>query len=120
MKKIVVLILMVAGAYIVYDRVIKEKEVLEINADKQITTNQSMDVNAPAITPSRYGMVRGTVKNVSDNEVTNIILKYKLNGEPVEARIDELNPGEQKKFATKSIMLKHQEVTFYLVEMSYE
>jgi hypothetical protein len=120
MKKFVVLILMLAGAYIVYDRVIKGKEVLEVNADKQITTNQSMDINSPAITPSRYGLVRGTVKNVSDDEVTNIVLKYKLNGEPVEARIDELDPGEQKKFATKSIMLKHQEVTFYLVEMSYE
>jgi hypothetical protein len=120
MKKFVVLILMIVGAYIVYDKVIKEKDVLEINAYKQITTNQSMDINAPAINPSRYGMVLGTIKNVSENEVTNIVLKYKLNGEPVEARIDELEPGEQKEFATKSIMLTHQEVTFFLEEMSYE
>lgn len=120
MKKAVILILMAAGAYIVYDKVIKEKEVLEINAHKQIITNQSMDINAPAITPSRYGLVQGTIKNISNNLVTNIVLKYKLNGEPVEARIDQLEPGEEKKFATKSIMLTHQEVTFFLEEMSYE
>ena len=120
MKKVVVLLLMAAGAYIVYDRVINEKNALEINADKQITTNQSMDINAPAISPSHYGMVSGTVKNVSDNEVTNIILKYKLNGEPVEARIDQLEPGEEKKFSTKRIMLKHHEVTFYLEGTTYE
>jgi hypothetical protein len=57
---------------------------------------------------------------VSDNTVTNIVLRYKLNAKPVEARIDQLEPGETKEFSTQSIMLIHHEVTFFLEDMSYE
>ena len=120
MKKILVFVLLVVVGYFIYNYLIKEKTVLEINADKSISTQQSMDVDAPALAPKRYGSVQGTVKNISDNAVTDIVLKYKLNAEPVEARIDKLEPGETKNFSTQSIMLAHSEVTFFLEEMSYE
>ncbi len=120
MKKIVVLLLMCVGAYVVYDKVIKEKEVLEINADKSISTSYSADIDAPALNPSKYGMVNGTVKNISDEAVTNISLKYKIDAQPVEARIDRLEPGEEKNFTTNRIMLKHSDPSFFLEDMSYE
>jgi hypothetical protein len=120
MKKLLIFVLLVAAGYFVYEYVIKEKPVLEIKADKSISTQHSMDVDAPALAPSRYGSVQGTVKNVSDNVVTNIVLKYKLNTEPLEARIDRLDPGETKNFSTQSVMLHHSEVTFFLDRMSYE
>jgi hypothetical protein len=120
MKKLLVFVLLVAAGYFVYEYVIKEKTVLEITADKSISTQHSMDVDAPALAPSRYGSVQGTVKNVSDKTVTNIVLKYKLNAEPVEARIDKLEPGETKNFSTQSVMLAHSEVTFFLEEMTYD
>ena len=120
MKKLLIFILLVAAGYFVYNYVIKEKAVLEIKADKSISTQHSMDVDAPALAPSRYGSVQGTVKNVSDYVVTNILLKYKLNGNPVEARIDQLEPGETKNFSTTSVRLSHQEVTFFLEEMTYD
>lgn len=120
MKKFLVLILICAAGYFIYEYLIKEKSVLEINADKSISTSYSMDVDAPALAPGKSGSVQGTVKNISDKVVTNIILKYKLNTEPVEARIDRLEPGEVKKFSTQSVGLRHSEVTFFLEEMSYE
>ena len=120
MKKLFVFILLVAGSYLAYEYLIKEKTVLEINADKNITTQHSMDVDAPAIAPTRYAKIDGTAKNVSDNTLTNIVLKYRLNAKPVEARIDQLEPGETRNFSTQSIMLIHHEVTFFLEEMSYE
>ena len=120
MKKLLIFILFVVGVYFAYEYLIKEKNVLEIHADKSITTEQSMDVNAPAISPARFGSVKGTVKNVSDKTVTNIILMYKLNTEPVEARIDHLEPGETKDFSTRSVRLSHVEVTFFLEGMSYD
>ena len=49
MKKLLALIVLIAGAYFAYEYLIKEKTVLEINADKSITTEHSMDVDAPAI-----------------------------------------------------------------------
>lgn len=120
MKKLLIFILLVAAGYLVYNYLIKEKVVLEITADKSISTQHSMDVDAPALAPSRYGSVQGTVKNVSDKTVTNIVLRYKLNAEPVEARIDQLEPGETKNFSTQSVMLAHSEVTFFLEEMTYD
>lgn len=120
MKKLFVFILLAAAGYLVYQYVIKEKEVLEIRADKSISTQHSMDIDAPALSPSRFGTIQGSVKNVSDNPVTNIVLKYKLNAQPVEAKIDRLEPGETKNFSTQSVRLTHQEVTFFLEEKSFE
>jgi len=120
LKKLLIFILLVAGGYFAYEYLIKEKTVLEINADKSVTTQHSMDVDAPALAPAKFASVQGTVKNVSDKTVTNILLKYKLNAKPVEARIDRLEPGETKYFATQSLRMTHVEVTFFLEEMSYE
>jgi hypothetical protein len=119
-KKLLIFILLAAGGYFAYQFLIKEKTVLEIKADKSISTEYSMDIDAPALAPSKFGSVQGTVKNVSDKTVTNIVLKYKLNAEPIEARIDKLEPGEVKNFSTQSVRLRHVEVTFFLEEMSYE
>jgi len=119
MKALLAVILIGAAGFLAYKFLLSDKNVLEVNADKSISTQHSMDIDAPALAPSRYGSVKGTVRNVSDETVTNILLKYKLNAEPVEARIDRLEPGETKNFSTQSIMLSHQEVTFFLEEMSY-
>jgi len=119
-KKLFIFILLVAAGYFVYEYLIKEQTVLEINADKSIRTQHSMDVDAPALAPTKYGSVQGTVKNVSDKVVTNIVLKYKLNTEPLEARIDQLEPGEVREFSTQSVMLRHSTVTFFLEEMTYD
>ncbi|HEY6626014.1 MAG TPA: hypothetical protein VIZ21_03590, partial [Ignavibacteriaceae bacterium] len=73
MKKLIIFILLVAGGYFAYEYLIKEKTVLEINADKSVTTQHSMDIDAPALAPSRFGSVHGTIKNVSDKTVTNIL-----------------------------------------------
>ena len=120
MKKLLVFIILIAGGYFAYQYLLKDKTVLEINADKSINTQNSMDIDAPALSSSRFGKVQGTVTNVSDNTVTNIVLNYKLNAQPVEARIDQLEPGETKNFSTTSVRLSHQEVTFFLENMSYE
>jgi hypothetical protein len=120
MKTLIIIILLGAAGYFAYEYLIKDKSVLEINADKSISTQHSMDADAPALAPTRRGSVKGTVKNVSDNVVTNIVLKYRLNTQPVEARIIQLEPGETKSFSTQSVMLRHSEVSFFLEEMSYE
>ena len=120
MKKLLIFILLAVGAYFAYEYLLKDKTVLEIKADKSISTEHSMDIDAPALSPSKFASVQGTVKNVSDKTVTNIVLKYKLNAQPVEASIDQLEPGETKKFTTQSVRMTHVEVTFFLENMSYE
>jgi len=119
-KKLLVLIILIAGGYFAYQYLLKDKTVLEIKANKSISTEHSMDVEAPALSSARFGSVQGAVTNVSDETVTNIVLNYKLNAQPVEARIDQLEPGETKNFSTQSVRLSHQEVTFFLEDMSYD
>jgi hypothetical protein len=120
MKKFLIFILLVAAGYVAYEYLIKEKEVLEIRAEKSLSTAHSMDVDAPAISPSRSGSVAGTVKNISDKVVTNIVLKYKMDAKPVEARIDRLEPGETKSFSTQSVGLRYADPSFFLEEKTYD
>ena len=120
MKKFLIFILICVGGYLVYDNFIKDKTVLEIKANKSISTSYSADINAPALSSTKTGTITGTVKNISDKTVTNILLKYKFDTKPTEAKIDRLDPGETKNFSTQSIMLLHASPSFYLEEMSYE
>ncbi len=120
MKKFLIFVLVVAAGYFVYEYVIKEKPVLEIKADKFLTTAHSMDVDAPAISPSRQGAVQGTVRNISDKVVTNIVLKYQMDAKPVEAKIDRLEPGEVKSFSTQSVKLRHADPSFFLEEVTHD
>ena len=120
MKKIISLILLVAVGYLVYHFVINKKDVLEINANKVVKTSHSFDTDAPAMIPEKEACIEGTVKNNSENVITNIVLNYKLNAQPVDARIDVLQPGETKEFATPNVKLRQSEVTFFLDNMSYE
>ncbi|HSL89092.1 MAG TPA: hypothetical protein VK870_07315 [Ignavibacteriaceae bacterium] len=120
MKKFLIFVLLVAAGYFAYEYLIKEKEVLEINADKLLSTAHSMDADAPALSPTRTGAVGGTVKNISDKVVTNIVLKYQMDAKPVEARIDRLEPGETKNFSTQSVSLRYADPSFYLEEVTYD
>jgi hypothetical protein len=120
MKRMIMVILIGAAGYFTYENFIKEKTVLEIKANKSVSTSYSMDIDAPALSPGKSGFVQGTVKNISDKVLTKIILKYKMNNEPTEASIDRLEPGEVKNFSTQSVALRHVEVSFFLEEMSYE
>ena len=120
MKKFLIFILICVGGYLVYDNFIKEEQVLEIKANKSLSASYSADINAPALSSTKTGTIEGTVKNISDKTVTNIVLKYKFDTKPVEAKIDRLEPGETKNFSTQSIMLLHDSPSFYLEEKSYE
>jgi hypothetical protein len=120
MKKFLLLVIISAAAYFAYEYLIKEKEVLEIKADKVVSTSYSMDIEAPALSPSNYATVQGTVKNISGKVVSNLLLRYKLDGKTVDAVIGHLEPGEQRNFSTQGVMVRGAGVPFYLEETRYD
>jgi hypothetical protein len=120
MKKLFIIILIGAAGYLSYEYLLKEKQVLDIKANKLISTSYSMDIEAPALSPANSGSIQGTVKNTSDKAVSNILLKYKLDGKPVEAAIYYLEPGEEKSFSTQTITVRGAGVPFYLEEFTFE
>jgi hypothetical protein len=120
MKKFLVFILVCAAGYFAYEYLIKEKPVLEIKADKVISVDNSMDIEAPVLYPPKYGSIQGTVKNITDRVLNNVVLKYQLDTHPVEAAIGSLEPGELRKFSTQTVMVRGNGVPFFLEEMKYE
>lgn len=119
MKKFLIIILIGAAGYFAYEYLLKEKPVLDIKAKKVISRSYSMDIEAPNLNMPVYGSIQGTVKNISDRVITNIVLKYKMGIQPVEAAIDHLEPGEQRDFTTPGIVIRNTGDSFYLEEMSY-
>jgi hypothetical protein len=120
MKKLLLIILIGTAGYFAYEYLLREGTVLEIKADKSVSISNSMDMEAPVLNPPRHGSVQGTVKNISDKAVSNILLKYKLDGKDVEALIYHLEPGEEKRFSTQNISIRSAGAPFYLEKMSYE
>jgi hypothetical protein len=120
MKKFIIFLLICAAGYFAYEYLIREKPVLEVKADKVITIENSMDIEAPVLYPPKYGSIQGTVKNITDRVVHNIVLKYQLDAQPVEAAIGSLEPGEVRNFATQNIMVRGSGVAFFLEEMKYD
>ena len=120
MKKFLIFLLICAAGYFAYEYLIREKPVLEIKADKVISVDNSMDIEAPVLYPPKYGSIQGTVKNITDRVLNNVVLKYQLDAQPVEAVVGSLQPGEQIKFATQTIRVRGRDVPFFLEEMKYE
>lgn len=120
MRKLLLLILIGTAGYFAYEYLIVRNRVLEIKANKMISGSYSADIEAPALYPSYSGTVQGTVKNVSDKFVSNIILKYKLDGKVVEASIYGLDPGEQKEFSTQMVRVRSESPSFFLEKMSFK
>lgn len=114
-----IFILIGGTGYFAYEYLIKER-VLEINANKIISTAYSADIDAPSLYPAHSGSIQGTVKNISDKVVRNILLKYKLDGIPVEASIYSLEPGEQMEFSTPIVKVRSESPNYFMVKMTYE
>lgn len=119
MKKFLIFILIAAAAYFAYDYFIREKPVLEIKDNKIITTG-AVDIDAPSLTPMRYGSVHGTVKNIIGKPVINIFIKYSMGGSPVETRIGRLDPGQSTNFETPDVIVRSANAEYYLDSLSYE
>jgi hypothetical protein len=119
MKKFLVFVLLVAAGYFAYDNFIKEKKVYEIK-DSYNKTRASVDIDAPALSPTDYAHYQGTIKNISDETLNNIIIEYLIDAQPSTAKIDKLEPGEEKNFTTNPVMLRNMDPGHYLKSVNYD
>lgn len=119
MKKFLIFVLLVVAGYFAYDTFIKEKEAFEIKAAYS-KVNEAVDINAPALQPRVFSHYEGTIKNISDEALNNIVVNYLIDARPSTANIDKLEPGEEKKFKTNPIMLRNMDPSHYLKEVTYD
>jgi len=118
MKKFLVFVLLVVGGYFVYDNFIKEKIPYELN-DSFSKHRESADLDNPSIQPRTFACYEGTIKNISDQALTNIVINYIIDAQPVSAKIDKLEPGEVKNYKTGSTMLMHMDAAYHLDKVTY-
>ncbi|MEO8231587.1 MAG: hypothetical protein ABI638_04860 [Ignavibacteriota bacterium] len=119
MKKFLIFIVLVVAGYFVYDNFLKEKDAVEIKASYN-KTREGVDIDAPAIQPRDFASYAGTVKNITDEPLNNIVITYLIDAQPSTATIDKLEPGEEKSFTTNSVMLRNMDPGHYLKDVTYD
>jgi hypothetical protein len=119
MKKLLIFVVVMVAGYFVYDTFLKEKDAVEIKASYN-KIREGVDIDAPAIQPRSFASYTGTIKNITDKPLTNIVVTYLIDAQPSTANIDKLEPGEEKNFSTTSIMLRNMDPGHYLKEVTYD
>lgn len=119
MKKFLVFALLIAAGYFVYDNFLKEKEVVEINAS-YAKVRESVNIDAPALQARDFAHYAGTIKNISDESLNNIVVTYLIDAQPSTANIVTLEPGEEKNFTTNPVMLRNMDPGHYLKGIEYD
>lgn len=119
MKKFLIFLILIAAAYFVYDNFIKEKEVLEVKGNL-VKMKEGVDIDAPAIQPRTWGHIEGKVKNVSENDLENIEIIYKINGKESVCRLKKLAAGEESNFKTEKVMLNSYEASHFLEKVIFD
>ncbi|MEP0861698.1 MAG: hypothetical protein HRF52_09720 [Ignavibacterium sp.] len=119
MKMFLVFIIVVIAGYLLYDNFIKEKEVLEVKGNL-VKVKEAVDIDAPAIQPRTWGHIEGKVKNVSESDVENIEIIYKINGKESIARLTKLSAGEESNFKTEKVMLNSYEASHFLEKVTFD
>jgi hypothetical protein len=119
MKKFTIFLLLVIAGYFAYDTFLKERQVVSIEAD-YFKNRESVDINAPSLQAKEFAHYEGTIKNISDEILNNIIVTYLIDATPSTASIDNLKPGEEKNFSTNPIMLRNMDPSHYLKDITYD
>ena len=119
MKKLLVFFVLVIAGYFVYDNFIKEKEVYQINAS-YIKSREGVDIDAPAISPRDFAHYEGTIKNISDKPLNNIVITYLIDAQESKCEIEKLEAGEEKNFSTNTVILRHMDPAHYLKSVTYD
>ena len=119
MKKFLIFVVLAVAGYFVYDNFIKEVAPYQIT-ESYSKQREAVSVDAPAIQPRDFGSYSGSIKNISEKTLTNIVINYLIDAQPASASIDKLAPGEEKSFETNTILLAHMEAGHYLKDVTYE
>lgn len=119
MKKFLILVILIVAGYFIYENFIKEKEVVQINAS-YTKAREVVDIDAPAINPRDFAHYEGTVKNISEKALNNLVITYLIDAQESKGTINRLAPGEEINFKTGQIMLRHMDPAHYLKDVTYE
>ena len=80
-----------------------------------------MNFETPSVTQRRFAArIKGTIKNISDKELKNIVLAYKLGNKTVTTNISSLAAGKSKSFVTDRYETPNRTPKMELISVEYE
>jgi len=99
---------------------LKNEDVVILNASLSSSQQSGMDIDAPSISqPLKEVKVDGTVQNVSDKTLKNIVITYKVARGTVTAKISLLKPNQKSKFSTTNYKTKKALPKFELESITF-
>lgn len=119
MKKFLIFVVLIVGGYLIYDNFLKEKEVVQINAS-YIKAREAVDIDAPSISPRDFAHYEGTIKNISNTVLNNLVITYLIDAQESNFKVSKLEPGEEINFKTANVMLHHMDPAHYLKSVVYD
>lgn len=94
---------------------------VEVTGNIKVHQGDNMDINAPRVGAPLYTVVvQGEATNNSDEQLKNVLIKYKVAGKNTSAIIFELAPGQKVPFITKSIRTPALNPSFYFEGVQHD
>ena len=100
---------------------LKNEEVKILDANLITSTKSGMDLeNASMAKQLGEAKVQGTVQNVSEKKLKNVIITYKIGRESVTAKVGALEPNQKKKFTTTGHRTNQRTPKFSLESITFK
>jgi hypothetical protein len=119
MKKLLVLIVILAGAYFVY-HYFYNKSFLEVKETVIVSQASGLDIHAGPTPPLKYAYIEGTIKNNGDKSLSDVLIIYTIGYDTVSAMVGYLMPGGSAVFNTNSIRVRSANPQYTLKDIKYD
>jgi hypothetical protein len=123
MKKFIIMLFIISLGVAGYFFLKPEEQLIEI-VKAQVELQQiggGMNFETPSVTQRRFAArIKGTIKNISDKELKNIVLAYKLGNKTVTTNISSLEAGKSKSFVTDRYETPNRTPKMELISVEYE
>ena len=100
---------------------LNKEEIKILDASLITSTKSGMDLeNASMAKQLGEAKIQGTVQNVSEKTLKNIIITYKIGRQAVTAKVGTLKPNQKKKFTTSGHRTNQSMPKFTLEAITYK
>ena len=110
----ILLIALGAGLYLYFHK----KDNFEVKDHLIVSQAFGMDINAPSVTaPAKYAVIKGTIKNISGKNFTDVQVVYQSGLDTVRAGIGNLKKGESSDFQTNRMRIRTNNPDYKLISI---